>query len=166
MIPPQTGRVASSVVEHPACDGVVPGSIPGLTFSFSSYTGGTVHHRRTTPHKSTQLLDSSHCDDELQARPPTIERPFQSTSPTGPPDLSVDTPTIHKCRSEPPKTHPFSPSERQPLSAFSPRSYSSLSTSVAPPSPAPPRPRRGPRLVPRPCDLRCARCIRCKRGRL
>ena len=35
-----------------------------------------IHHRRTTPHRSTQLLDSSHCD-ELQARPPTIERPFQ-----------------------------------------------------------------------------------------
>ena len=40
-------------------------------------TGGlyTLHHhmrhRRTTPHNSTHLLDSSHCD-ELQARPPTV----------------------------------------------------------------------------------------------
>ena len=45
-------------------------------------TGGlyTLHHhmyhRRPTPHKSTQLLDSSH-RDELQALPLTIERPFQ-----------------------------------------------------------------------------------------
>ena len=45
-------------------------------------TGGlyTLHHhmdhRRTNPHESTQLLDSSHCD-ELEARPPTIERLFQ-----------------------------------------------------------------------------------------
>ena len=35
-----------------------------------------MYHRRPTPHNSTQLLDSSH-RDELQARPPTIERPFQ-----------------------------------------------------------------------------------------
>ena len=33
-----TNRQGSSVAEHPACDGVVPGSIPGLAFSFSSYT--------------------------------------------------------------------------------------------------------------------------------
>ena len=27
-----TNRLGSSVVEYPACDGVVPGSIPGLAF--------------------------------------------------------------------------------------------------------------------------------------
>ena len=32
-----TNRLGSSVAERPACDGVVPGSIPGLAFSFSSY---------------------------------------------------------------------------------------------------------------------------------
>ena len=32
-----TNRLDSSVAERPACDGVVPGSIPGLAFSFSSY---------------------------------------------------------------------------------------------------------------------------------
>ena len=29
------------MAERPACDGVVPGSIPGLAFSFSSYKGHT-----------------------------------------------------------------------------------------------------------------------------
>ena len=67
----------------------------------------TMHHRRTTPHNSTQLLDSSHCD-ELQARPPSGDR-SKSTSPIGPPYLSAGAPTIPKCRFEPPKTRPFSP---------------------------------------------------------
>ena len=66
-----------------------------------------IHHRHTTPHSSTQLLDSFHCD-ELQARPP-IERPFQIYLTIGPPDLIIDAPTIPKCCSEPPKTRPFSP---------------------------------------------------------
>ena len=105
-------------------------------------TGGlyTLHHRmrhrRTTPHKSTQLLDSSYCD-ELQARPPPSSDRSKSTSPIG---SSVDAPTIPKCRSKPPKTRPFSPSERHPLSTFSPHSRCSSSTSIAPPSLAPPRP--------------------------
>ena len=30
-------RLGSSVAERPACNGVDPGSIPGLAFSFSSY---------------------------------------------------------------------------------------------------------------------------------
>ena len=134
-------------------------------------TGGlyTLYHHirylRTTPHKSTQLLDNSHCD-ELQARLPTIERPFQIPFQiylTHRTTLSKCRPSNDKpkCRSKPPKNHPFSPitleaptrnppSERQPLSTFSPHSRSSSSTSIAPPSPAPRRPRRGPGLVPRP----------------
>ena len=39
MISPLTGWVARWL-EHPACDGVVPGSIPGLAFLFSFYTEG------------------------------------------------------------------------------------------------------------------------------
>ena len=38
------------------------------------------------------------------------------------------------------KSARFSPSERQPLSTFSPHSRCSSSTSIAPPSLAPPRP--------------------------
>ena len=37
MIPPQTGRVAQRL-ERPSWIGEVPGSIPGLAFSFSSYS--------------------------------------------------------------------------------------------------------------------------------
>ena len=37
----------------------------------------------------------------------------KTTSPIGPPDLSADTPTILKCRSEPPKMRPFSQSPRK-----------------------------------------------------
>ena len=98
----------------------------------------------------------------------------KSTSPIGPPYLSVDAPTISKCRSEPPTIRAFSPitpetptrnpsSECQPLSTFSPHSYLSSPTSIAPPSPAQFRLRRGPRLVLRPCDLRHTRRIQCKR---
>ena len=120
-----------------------------------------------------RFLDSSHCD-KLQARHPPSSDRSKSTSPIGPPDLSVGAPTIPKCRSQPPKMRPFSPitpeaptrnppSERQPVSIFSPHSHSSSSTSIAPPSSVPPRPRRETRLAPRPCDLRCARRSRCKR---
>ena len=73
---------------------------------------GTVHHmhyRRMTPQKSTQLLDSSHCN-ELQERLPTIERPFQIYL-THRTTLSKRRPSNDKpkCRSKPPKNHPFSP---------------------------------------------------------
>ena len=37
-----TNWLGSSVAERPACDGVVPGSIPGLAFSFSSYMFSSV----------------------------------------------------------------------------------------------------------------------------
>ena len=78
----------------------------------STTTCTIVVRLHTAPHSSLQLLDSSHCD-ELHDR-------SKSTSPIGPPDVSVDAPTIPKCRSEPPKIRPFSPSERQPLPTFSP----------------------------------------------
>ena len=58
------------------------GTYPGGGRVFHTRTRGLdtlyhqIHHRRTTPHRSTQLLGSPHYD-ELQARPPTIDRPFQ-----------------------------------------------------------------------------------------
>ena len=44
-----------------------------------------MHHRPTTPHKSTQLLDSSHCDKPRHDHRPSSDR-SKSTSPIGPPD--------------------------------------------------------------------------------
>ena len=107
-----------------------------------------MHHPRTTPHKSTQRLDSSHCD-ELQARPPTIERPFQiylthrttrlkrrRPNDTQVPLRTAENPPVltNHPRFETPTRNP--PSERQPLSTFSPQLHSSSSTSIAPPSTA------------------------------
>ena len=85
----------------------------------------------TTSHSS---LTARTATSSRHDYPPSSKR-SKSTSPIGPLDLSVDAPTIPKCRSEPPKIRPFSPSERQPLSRFSPHSHSSSSTSIAPPSP-------------------------------
>ena len=39
--------LGSSVAERPARNGVVPGSIPGLAFSFSSYSGDIVVRLKT-----------------------------------------------------------------------------------------------------------------------
>ena len=103
----------------------------------------------TSPHSSltARAATSSRHDHR-----PSSDR-SKSTSPIGPPDLSAEAPTISKCRSEPPKIRPFLPSERQPLSTFSPHSHSSSSTSIIPLSPTPYHPRRGPRLVPSLCDF-------------
>ena len=135
----------------------------------------TLHHQCTIVVRLHTSLHSSLIASTVTSsrhdHPPSSDR-SKSTSHIGPPDLSVDAPTIPKYRSEPPTIRPFSPitpetptrnppSERQPLASSS---STSRRPSIAPPSPAPPHPRRGPR--PRPCDLRCARRIWCKRGRL
>ena len=85
----------------------------------------------TSPHSS---LTACTATSSRHGHLPSSDR-SKSTSPIGPPDSRVDAPTIPKCLSEPPKISPFSPSERQPLSTFSPHSHSFSSTSIAPPSP-------------------------------
>ena len=118
---------------------------------------GTVH---PTPHApstydSTQLLDSLHCDEPQG--PPTIERPFQiyltyrttrrkrrRSNDTQVPLQTAEKPPV--LTNHPRNTHTQPPSERQPLSTFSPHSHSPSPTSIAPPSPAPFRPRWGPRF--------------------
>src|SRR5258708_21900037 len=60
LVIPPTNRLGGSVVERPACNGKVPGSIPGLAFLFSSYS--TLHHHDNYCHKdggTTFLLDRS-----------------------------------------------------------------------------------------------------------
>ena len=54
-----TNRLGSSVAERPACDGVVPGSIPGLAFSFSSYTQGVrgLSFKANSPARSGSRFD-------------------------------------------------------------------------------------------------------------
>ena len=74
----------------------------------------------TTPHSSLMARTAT---SPRYDHPPSSDR---CKSPIGPPDVSVDAPTIPKNRSEPPKIRPFSPitpetptrnppSERQPL---------------------------------------------------
>ena len=71
-----------------------------------------VHHRRTTPHKSSLRAHSSltarTATSSRRDHPPSSDR-SKSTSPIGPPGSSVDAPTISKNRSEPPKIRPLFP---------------------------------------------------------
>ena len=67
-----------------------------------------MHHRRTTSHNSTSSLPARTATSSRRDHTPSSNR-SKSTSPIGPPDLSVDAPTISKYRSKPPTIRPFSP---------------------------------------------------------